>query len=263
MGEKFTAETKKALRNRVDAMESILVGADRELQGFVDKNTIAPLFVALADCCLKPDARSVLCMIHPTIALTNPAGLKERIILAQRYHIHTVVTCHDPKQINLSQNTNINESVIVAKRHHGTKPSTRFVNLDKFPFDDGEVADLHESLARCEEGTIPNGWGAVSYWPADRIEAGDWTSAIWRSPELAEAAYTFANLTGLETIEGTPGLSPQATGRVLRGSFERATPGLEGSFFDTKIERRRRSKADSRQSRRELDIQETQRRRHG
>ena len=47
---------------------------------------------------------------------------------------------------------------------------------------------------------------------------------------MAEAAHTFANLTGLETIEGTPGLSPQATGQVLRGSFERATPGLEGSF---------------------------------
>ena len=229
MGQKFPKESQKRLRARADAMGKILTHNDPNMKGFVDKNSIAPMFVALADVCLNPDA-AALSMIHPTIALTNPSGLKERLILAQRYHIHTVVTSHDPKEINLSQNTSINESVIVAKRHNGAKPPTRFVNLDKFPFDDSEAADLHESLARCEEGAIPNGWGAVSYWPADRIEAGDWTPAIWRSSELAEAAHTFANLTGLETIEGTPGLSPQATGQVLRGSFERATPGLEGSF---------------------------------
>ena len=36
---------------------------------------------------------------------------------------------------------------------------------------------------------IEDGWGEVSYWPATKVwNAGDWTPAIWRSPELAEAS---------------------------------------------------------------------------
>ena len=229
MGQKFPKETQKRLRARADAMGKILTHNDPNMKGFVDKNSIAPMFVALADVCLNPDA-AALSMIHPTIALTNPSGLRERLILAQRYHIHTVVTCHQPGQVNMSQNTGINESIILATRRKGESLPTRFINLDRMPLQESDVDDLHRCLLECEEGQIANGWGAASYWPADRIEAGDWTPAIWRSPELAAAAHTFANLTGLETIEGTPGLSPQATGRVLRGSFERATPGLEGSF---------------------------------
>ena len=97
------------------------------------------------------------------------------------------------------------------------------------PADEAEVDELHRSLADCTEGPIPNGWGEVSWWPAERIQAGDWTPAIWRSPELAEAAARFANQTDLQSIKAV-GLSAQATGRLLRGSFEHAAGGLPGSF---------------------------------
>ena len=56
-------------------------------------------------------------MINPTIALSATSGLKERQMLAQRFHIHTVLTCHQPGNINMSQNTNINESIVVMCRH--------------------------------------------------------------------------------------------------------------------------------------------------
>ena len=69
----------------------------------------------------------------------------------------------------------------------GSRPPTRFINIDRMPADDVEVADFHRCLLDCEEGHIANGWGDVSFWPAERIEAGDWTPAIWRSPALAEA----------------------------------------------------------------------------
>lgn len=41
-------------------------------------------------------------------------------------------------------------------------------------------------------GTLPGGWGEVSQWSAERIRQGDWTAAIWRSPELADAAARLA-----------------------------------------------------------------------
>ena len=221
MGEKFATEIQKRLRERADAMESILVKADPALQG-LDKNSIEPLFVALADLCADDDNSSIT-LINPTIALTATSAQRKREILAQRCHIHTIVTSHDPKQINMSQNTSINESVIIAKRHKGTKPPTRFVNLDKFPVDDVEVADLHESiLAANEQGEIPNGWGAISYWPADRIETGDWTPAIWRSPKLADAARQFATNPNMLTIQ-RHGFSCWKTSAINKRDFIPAT----------------------------------------
>ena len=199
MGEKFPMDVRKTLKARTDNLERTLVRSDPEMDGFVDKNSIAPLFVGLSDHCLN-SADGVLTVIHPTIALSNPSGLSERLMLARRYHIHTVLTCHDPKQINLSQNTNINESVIVMRRHNGPKPPTRFISMDRIPFDDTDADDFHRCLLDCEDGTIANGWGEVSHWPAERIEAGDWTPAVWRSPELADAAARYANDESMTTL---------------------------------------------------------------
>ena len=96
----------------------------------------------MADKCLQASS-GALTLIHPTIALTNPSGQDERVVLAQRFHIHTILTCHQPGNINMSQHTNVNESIIVAKRHYGPKPPTRFINLDKFP------ADEERELPKC------------------------------------------------------------------------------------------------------------------
>ena len=229
MGEKFPPETQKTLRRRADVMERKLTQSDPGLTRFADKNSIRPLFVGLADHCIER-SDGALTMINPTIALTTPSGQHERLALAQRFHIHTVLTSHQPQNINMSQHTSINESIVVMRRQAGPKPATRFINLDRMPTDDNEVADFHRCLLDCEEGLMANGWGEVSHWPADLIEAGDWTPAIWRSPVLAKAAEKFAHHPDLNAIQDEPGLSPQATGRVLRGSFEPAEPGHPGSF---------------------------------
>ena len=209
-------------------MEQMLVRNDPELARFVDKNALEPLFTALADKCANPQT-GILTMINPTVALCAPSALHKRRILAQRWHIHTVLTLHQPGNVNLSQGTGINESIVIARRHDGPKPPTRFVNLDRIPVDESEVDDWHRCLTDCSNGIIANGWGAVSWWPADRIEAGDWTPAVWRAPELAAASARFANDASLKTINAA-GLSPQATGRQLRGSYEPAAAGQLGSF---------------------------------
>ena len=49
MGEKFPNAVQQALRYQVDGMERILVGADPAMMEFLSENSIAPLFVALAD----------------------------------------------------------------------------------------------------------------------------------------------------------------------------------------------------------------------
>ena len=201
MGEKFPKEIQEELRSRADALERVLVGADPSLMEFMDKNSIRPLFVALADHVQKqPDG--VVAMINPTIALSTTSGLKERQMLAQRFHIHTVLTCHQPGNINMSQQTSINESIVVMRRHpDGPKPPTRFVHLDRMPADESDVEDLHRHLLECSLGQIPNGWGEISQWPADRMAEGNWTPAIWRSPALAQVTYAYAECEGMRSIE--------------------------------------------------------------
>ena len=222
MGEKFPAETQTALRDRADLMEQELTQADPGLMEFADKNSIGPLFVGLADHCVER-SDGTLTMINPTIALTTPSGQRERLALAQRFHIHTVLTSHQPQNINLSQHTSVNESIVVMRRHAGDKRPTRFINLDRMPVNDGEVADFHRCLLDCEEGLMADGWGEVSYWPAERIEAGDWTPAIWRSPKLAKAVREFANNPDLQPLESIPGCIAHDGSRRVRENFDRSS----------------------------------------
>ena len=191
LGEKFPKETQRRLRERVDSFERTLISADAQLEGFAGKNSIGPLFDALADKCLDP-ADGLLAMVNPTIALTNTSRQIKRAIFAKRFHIHTLLTCHRPGQINLSQNTAINESIVIARRHEGERPPTRVISLDRFPADEHEVGDLHRCLSGCVSGLLPDGWGEVSEWSAERIEAGDWSAVAFRSPGLAEAAVRIA-----------------------------------------------------------------------
>ena len=227
MGEKFPKAIQQGLRQRADDMERLLVQNDQTLVDFVDKNALEPLFTALAEKCTN-DTNGILTMISPTVALCAPSALNKRRLLAQRYHIHTVLTCHRPGQINLSQHTNINESIIIAARHSGPKLPTRFINLDHLP-DDGEVDDLHHCLVSCSSGSIANGWGEVSYWPAERIAAGDWTPAIWRSSELAEAAARFSESAVMPTLQES-GLAPVRTDVMSSTGFEPVNPATPGSF---------------------------------
>ena len=229
MGEKFPKGIQQALRSRMDSMERILLTADPSLMEFGDKNSIRPLFVALADHCeQRPDG--VLTMIEPTIALSTPSGLKERQILAQRYHIHTVLTGRWPREFTLSQNVEIDECMVVAVRHAGIRPPTRFIHIDRMPYDEDEVAKLHQALLDCPSGLIADGWGEVSYWPADRMAEGDWTPAIWRSPELAEASRRFSTHPEMRTIQDH-GYSCEATLQMMdKKNFIPAIPGSPGSF---------------------------------
>ena len=229
MGEKFPKPIQQALRSRVDDMERILVASDPGLMEFLSPNSIRPLFVALADHCEKRHD-GVVTMIEPTIALSTPSGLKERQTLAQRYYIHTVLTGRWPREFTLSQNVEIDECIVIAVRHAGIRPPTRFIHLDRMPHDEDGVAELHQALLDCQHGLLADGWGEVSDWPAERMEEGDWTPAIWRSPELAEASRRFSTHRGMRTIR-EHGYSCEATLQMMdKKNFIPAAPGNLGSF---------------------------------
>ena len=229
MGEKFPKETQQALRQRTSTLEGMASGVDENLKMIASRTTVRPLFVMLSARIANKDT-GIVTMINPTIALSAPSGLNERLALAREFHIHTVLTCHQPENINLAQQAGINTSMIIMQRHRGERPHTRFINLDRLPANESEVQELHRCIT--ENGgndLLPDGWGESTMWPAERIASGDWSAAIWRSPELAEAAHRFSNDTNMPQLKAA-GRSSQATGRLLRGSYERASDDSPVSF---------------------------------
>ena len=229
MGEKFSQATKTQLQRRVDTMEDLLTSADTQLVDFTDRNALEPLFTALADKCTD-NGTGILTMINPTAALSAPSATNKRRILAERYHIHTVLTGRWPREFTLSQNVEIDECMVIAVRRDGVRPPTRFVHLDRMPHDAEEVAELHQALQDAPLGLLPDGWGEVSEWPAERIMEGDWTPAIWRSSELAEAARKFAEHQAMRTIR-EHGYSCEATLQMMdKKNFIPAEPHTLGSF---------------------------------
>ena len=228
MGAKFAKGMQKRLRNRVDGLEGSLVVADPTLQGFVTKRSLRPMFVALADKCVAHE-EGVLAMVLPTVALANHSGAFERRVMADRFAINTIMTCHQPGNINLSQNTSINESIIVLRRHQGADTFTRFIALDRFPSDDAQVAELFAAINERGVGVLDDGWGEVSEWPADRMRQGDWTAAIWRSPVLAEAAADLAVQPALRKMAEL-GMSAHLVSPSLAVAHRRSTSGEEGAF---------------------------------
>ena len=231
MGEKFRDEDKKALRMRVDSLEARLVAVDQELEDFLNNNSLEPLFTALAERSVDTN-KGVLAMISPTIGLTATSAQQKRKLLASRFHVHTLVTSHQPGQVNFVQNSMSNESLIILRRCAGAKPPTRIINLDRMPLDEGEAAALHCALlTTIKPGLLPDGWGEVSEWPARRVEAGDWSAVVFRSPVLAEAAVEIVQKDGLRSIK-TQELIPSA---VLKGGaqmrpLQEATSDTPDSF---------------------------------
>ena len=204
-GEKLETREQQALRRRIDALEHMLIRAEPSLDGVLDKNSIRPMFETLAGCCLSEDEGNVVVMIAPTIISAAPSAAKMRQWMAARYHLHTILTSFASRDGNLSQSTEINESIFVFRQCDSPHPPTRIVALDRFPSDEQEAETLHSYLRSAEPGPLPDGWGEVSNWPAEAAAAGDWTAAVWRSPSLATAATSFALHTDLAAMHANGG----------------------------------------------------------
>ena len=212
MGEKYDEDNRQALRSRMDTLEGFLEAADPTLSEILDKNSLGPGFAALADICLDRDD-GVFATVLPTTALTAMSGLPERLELAKRFHVHTILTYMGTTDVNLSQGTHreMNESIVVMRRCNDTPlPATRIISLDRFPRDETETDRLFDTLnAAAGASQLADGWGEISAWPAARIQAGDWSAVAWRSPQLAEAASEFASHSDLAEMQREREPSPQ------------------------------------------------------
>ena len=187
-GRKYAAADIKRMQKRELTIRDMIAKADPEAAKVIDANSIRTFFTPLADALLKEES-GVLGKILPTTACTSTSGLAERKFLANRFHIDMIVTSHDPKRPNFSENTDIHESLLICRRKTpcNVNDPTLFVSLTRKPEHPSEIDTVAEWLAVIHERRSHK-WHALFHWPEGRIAAGDWTPAQWFNGKLAVAA---------------------------------------------------------------------------
>jgi len=136
-----------------------------------------------------------LAKVIPATACIVASGVEERRFLAERFHVERIITTHDPKRINFSENTSIHECLLICRRWpEGERPPTEFVSLRRMPESAAEAVEAADALA----AGVPGQWGNVQTWPAERVRDGDWTPVQWYDGALAEAAVALESNEKLE-----------------------------------------------------------------
>ena len=145
-------------------------------------------FEILGERILRSDA-GTLALVLPSVVPTAPGNLEMRKYLAQRFHIDTIVSSHDPERIFFSENTSIGEILLVCRRWNGDgeKPPTQVVNLARNPATPVEALDTAVRIYReAQEGVRSNDF-TVQRVESERIERGDWLAVNFLSPYLVES----------------------------------------------------------------------------
>ena len=222
-GRKFSAEAVRGMqRNEMDIRDR-LEQTDQTAGRAITSNSIRTFFTPLADRLLQSE-RGILGEVIPATACIGASGIHERRFLAERFHIERIVTTHDPRRINFSENTSIHECLLLCRRWpDGRRPPTEFVSLRRMPKNAAEAAEVADALASGN----PGDWGNVHHWPADRVSAGDWTPVQWYDGALADAAGELEANPQLEPVGLRYGFGP--TGRSVQDAYEVGDEDVPGA----------------------------------
>ena len=240
---KFGTATTKRMQAREAAIQAETARRDPNAGSVITANSVQTFFAPLAEQILRND-RGVLATIMPVTVCTGAAAQNQRRFLAERFHIERIVTSHDPKRPNFSENTGIHEALLIARRRGAdSEKPTEFVSLARMPGANAEprtaVAETLEAVDAILSGR-PDEWGGVCRWPADRMKGGDWTPAQWYDGTLAETARKIEANAGLEPIGQRFKVGPE--GRGIQGAYDRVDddrPGAVPGFHSVSSKLRR------------------------
>ena len=159
-------------------------------------------FTVLADRMVKPGGR--IALVLPATALFGQSWRAIRQMLSSKYEIEFVISSHDPQLRSMSYDTNIAESLIVARRlHENENPPKRgvFVNLWHAAYRETDALAITNAVRSTasvpvhrSDGPPVGGsplmvgdeqWGEIMDGP---VGAASWKAARWRSGATAQFA---------------------------------------------------------------------------
>ena len=217
----YNTRNRRSLQEREIDIAKFLAKRDPSAFRAIDQTGVRTFFTPLADVLLKNAPAATFASVVPTTALTSSSGIPERKFLAERFQIETIVTSHDPKRINFSENTSIHESLIVARRPGAEREPTRFISLARMPQDTHE-AILLSDLINC--GQPLGEWGTEHSWPWPRVREGDWSAAQFYDGALAIAIHDLAALAGTVLAPAGELCHIEPGGQRIRDAFLRNPP---------------------------------------
>src|SRR5579872_655517 len=146
---------------------------------------LGSVFVALGHRRLEPNG--LLSLVLPRALLSGVAWKETRRLLGNNYQVRYIVVSHQPGSWNFSENTELSECLIVAKRvdARNNKP-TKVVNLWTKPKSSVEAltvaslikktpgASLEELSGTDELGSHAQKYGEIVLVGAEEIRNGDW-----------------------------------------------------------------------------------------
>ncbi len=235
-GRKYGATAVKRMQLHERGIHERVKQRDPSAGGAISSNSIGTFFTPLADRHLSR-SHSALAKVAPVTACTNASGNLERRFLSEQFHIERIVTSHDPKRINFSENTGIHECLVVGRRWAGgDRPPTEFVSLRRMPDNADEAIEASDAIAAGRG----DDWGRVSVWPAKRVEAGDWTPVQWFDGMLAQTVYELEGSPLLEPLGKRRAVGPE--GRRIRDAYrhcKQRSAGAVSIFYSISVDLRR------------------------
>ena len=213
---KYGERGRHAMQQHELALRDAIERRDNAVGGVVTDKSIQTFFTPLAEKILARDG-STLAMVIATTVCTGSAALPQRRFLAKRFHIDTVITSHDPKRPNFSENTGIHESLLICRRRTSERcPDTQFVSLRQMP----ETAEEGVEAARAIAAGQPNKWGTLYEQNKEMVENGDWRPCQFLDPALIKAAMRVERQTNIVQLQDRYRLGP--AGQRIRDAFKPA-----------------------------------------
>ena len=115
---------------------------------------LGSVFVAVADRHLRHNGR--LAFVLPAALASGEAWSITRQMIADRYHLETVIASHDAERPNFSENTDLSEVLFVARKRDTGEGLvwTTYINLWRNPRTIHEAIDLADRIERLRLGAV-------------------------------------------------------------------------------------------------------------
>lgn len=181
-----------------DAMQTELRRQVRDVPASTTAG-LGSVFLAVADRRLAYKGR--LAFVLPAAIVSGEAWSISRQLIADRYHLETVIASHDAARPNFSENTDLSEILFIARKlSSGEKPGpTIYINLWRNPRTIHEAIDLANRIEHLSDNAVSvEGKGVTSIrglsgklgeivtTPPPR-EKDNWTGALFSQTDLLRA----------------------------------------------------------------------------
>ena len=215
------ADREKVQRHEIELAENTPDEAHRKA---IDQSTIGTFFTPIADQLLN--RQGTIAIVKPFTACTNASGKDERKLLTDpdRFHLELVVTSHDNRRIYFSENTDIHESLIVARRPtpETERKPTAFVSLAENPASAGEAHFLAKAIRQTLDGdnSLLANYGTIAWRSLEQLRDRPWNAACFYDQSLADAYDLLLDSPELTPIGELAAVEPG--GQRIRDAFQTA-----------------------------------------